>query len=92
MSGPCSCCYSLNFLSYIPCPHLFPHCVFMPALKQCDEKCQTDCWNAYESCDKRATDDAAKEACAQTWQNCGSTAVVAVTKEIHPGKKLSILE
>ena len=61
----------------------------MPALKACDEKCQTDCWNAYESCDKRATDDAAKEACAQTWQNCGSKAAVAVTKEIHPGKKLS---
>ena len=52
----------------------------MPALKACDEKCQTDCWNAYESCDKRATDDAAKEACGKTWEKCRSTAAVALTE------------
>ena len=74
-----ACAVIFLISSHIPCPHLFPHCVFMPALmKACDENCQTDCWNAYESCDKRATDDAAKEACGQTWQNCAG---VTVTKE-----------
>jgi hypothetical protein len=86
MHGIRSYCSNLNFLiPHIRCPPHYSHCVFMPALKACDENCQIDCYNAYASCYNAAkTDaaktDAAKTTCEQTKLNCESKAAVALTE------------
>lgn len=63
-----ACAVIFLISSHIPCPHLFPHCVFMPALKACDEDCEEDCYKAFVSCMKQAPVD--RKACYEANLQC----------------------